>query len=157
MIYKTVLAIEAIVKYSTYDVSTRVVGEPIAAGDKVSPDDDKTTACFIKRIEAVSYEPPANSVVSECLKNNQIAKKDFSGKGYDDGFENFAVGAALPDSPKSKLTFNVVAQNDNCVKKSTEARSFTARIQVIDPTTNMVFAEHEVSIIVPGTPKDQIN
>lgn len=157
LIYKTVLAIEAIVKYSTYNVSTRVVGEPIAAEDKFSPDDDKTTACFIKRIEAVSYEPPANSVVSECLKNNQTTKKDFSGNGYDDGFENFAVGAALPSSPKSKLTFNVVAQNDNCVKKSTEARSFNARIQVIDPTTNMVFAEHEVSIIVPGTAQEQIN
>ena len=156
LIYKTVLAIEAIVKYSTYDVSTRVVGEPIAAEDKVSPDDDKTTACFIKRIEAVSYEPPANSVVSECLANIHTAKKDFSGNGYNDGFENFAVGVAMPESPKSKLTFNVVVQNNNCVKKSTETRSFTAKIQVVAPTTNMIFAEQEVSIIVPGTPKDQI-
>lgn len=156
LLYKTVLAIEALVKYSTYNVSTRVVGEPIEPKDAVGGG-KATTACFIKRIEAVSYEPPENAVVADCLKNYNTVAKDFSGNGYNDGFENFAVGAATPDSPKSKLTFNVVAQNDNCVVKSEEVRSYKVGIEVYDPTTNMLFDKHEVMIVVPAEAADSIN
>ncbi len=161
--YKTMLAIEALVKYSTYDVAVRVVGEPISAEDAYIDADgnqaQNDTSCFISRVEAVSYEPPADDAVSECMKNIPTAKARFDGKDYDNGFTNFAVGAALPESPKSNLTFNVVAKNNNCVKDTSKPRMFRAKIEVYNPQTDMTFADHEVAIIVPGVyiPEEQVN
>ena len=155
--YKTMLAIEALVKYNTYDVATRIVGEPIPEADQVDGQ-NVDTSCFIQKVEAVGYEKPADPVVSSCLEQHISTKmKDFNSKGYMDGFENFAVGAASPESPKSKLSFKVIAQNKNCVKRDTKPRAFNAVIEVYNPATGMVFDKHIVAIIVPGVPDEQVN
>ncbi len=154
--YKTVLAIEALVKYGTYNVSTRVIGVPFTDEERFS-DDKPDTSCFIDKIEALSYTPPDNEIVRNCLKNIPTQPTKFNDSAYDNGFSHFAVGTALASGARSQLQFNVVAKNDNCVKPSVEARSYKATIQVYDPVTELVFAQHEVAIIVPGEALEQIN
>ena len=148
------LGVEALVKYSTYTVSTRVIGEPIASEDQATADVD--TSCFIKRIEAVAYEPPSQEPEKTCVLSVNPEKFDNGNVGYENAFRNFAVGAATPDSPTATLKFNVVAQNDNCVNMSKKARSYAATIEVYDPVTGLVFDHQRVAIIVPSEADDVI-
>lgn len=154
--YKTVLAIEALVKYGSYTVSTRVIGTEIPAEERAS--EDKTdTSCFISKIEALEFVGPENATTAACLKNIPTKAADVSGVGYNDSFTDFAVGAAKSDDPKSKLTFKVFAKNDNCVKPATKARTYKAFIEVYNPSTKLIFDRQEVAIIVPGVPEEKIN
>ena len=146
--------VEALVKYSTYTVSTRVIGQPIPAADAASEGVD--TSCFIQKIEAQSYMPPSKEPEQSCAQSVGTVSFDYSGRGYNDAFKNFAVGAATPDSPTSTLTFNVVAQNKNCVVGSTTARSFNATIEVYDPITGLIFDKQSVAIVVPAEEIHQI-
>ena len=148
------LGVEALVKYSTYTVSTRVIGEPIPTADQASAGVD--TSCFIKRIEAVSYDPPSQEPEKTCVLSVNPEPFDNGNVGYDNAFRNFAVGAATPDSPTATLTFNVVAQNDNCVSMAKKARSYSATIEVYDPVTGLVFDHQRVAIIVPSETEDVI-
>ena len=149
MAFKTMLAVQALVRYGTYNVSTRVVGRPFSADD-LNDDAHPDTSCFIDRIEAIKYTPPENSTIQSCLATLNTQAKDFAGKGFNDGFENFAVGATSEEQGKSQLEFKVYAKNNNCVKPNPNPRSFRATIQVMDPVTELVFDEMEVVIIVPG-------
>ncbi|MBQ9244364.1 MAG: VWA domain-containing protein [Proteobacteria bacterium] len=154
--YKTVLAIEALVKYGSYTVSTRVIGTEIPEDERASA--EKTdTSCFLSKIEALEFVAPENTTVSDCLKNIPTAPADVAGVGYNDSFTNFAVGAAKKEDPKSKLTFKVTAKNDNCVKPATKARTYKAFIEVYNPSTKLIFDRQEVAIIVPGIPEEKIN
>ena len=142
-------AVEALVKYGSYNVSTRVIGTRFQ-DNEISNPETPDSSCFISRIEAVSYTPPATPAIRSCLENLHTQPKDFSGNGYNDGFENFAVGAVSEDQSKSKLEFKVYAKNDNCVKPYAHPRSYRATIQVYDPVTEIVFDEQDVVIVVPG-------
>ena len=148
------LGIEALVKYSTYTVSTRVVGEPIPEADQAGPGVD--TSCFIKRIEAVSYEPPSNEPERTCVLSVHPEKFIYGDVTYENAFKNFAVGAATPESPTAELTFNVVVQNSGCVVLSRHARSYRATIEVYDPITGLVFDAQRVAIVVPSETENVI-
>ncbi|MBR4985792.1 MAG: hypothetical protein IKY83_08630 [Proteobacteria bacterium] len=154
--YKTVLAIEALVKFGTYTVSTRIIGTEIPEAERAS--DDKTdTSCFISKIEALEFVSPDNATTAACLQNIKTQPADIGNVGYMNSFTDFAVGAAKADDPKSKLTFKVTAKNDNCVKSSTKARTYKAFIEVYNPATKLIFDRQEVAIIVPGVPEEKIN
>lgn len=146
--WQTMIGVEALVKYSTYTVSTRVKGEPISEEDRISAGID--TSCFITKIEADQYVPPSQEPEKSCAQVSKPEAFDYSKKGYNDAFKNFAVGAATPNSPKSKLSFKVYAHNNNCVKTSTNVRSYNATIEVYDPVTGLIFDSQTVAIIVPG-------
>jgi hypothetical protein len=148
------IGVEALVKYSTYTVSTRVLGEPIPAEEQGSANVD--TSCFIQRIEAVSYEPPTQEPEKTCVMSVHPEKFSYGDVEYDNAFRNFAVGAATPDSPTATLKFNVVAKNNNCVIRSEKARSYYATIEVYDPITKLVFDHQRVAIIVPSEADDVI-
>ena len=153
--------VDAIVKYGTYDVSTVVRGEPISGivdenGNEVAVD----TSCFIKQVNAVQYIAPPNEPEHSC---NPVAIKNKIGDSeFDNGFTNFAPGTSnvydpnKPEGPGNKrgaqLEFQVVAQNFDCVPETEEVQVFKAYIDVIDPTTGLVFGTREVSIIVPAKP-----
>ncbi len=140
--------VAALVKYGTYEVSTRAEGEPIAGTDK-------TTACFIKRVEAAAYLPPPAEPERSCNPTAVPGKLD--GADYDNGFANFAPGTADPDKDGARLHFKVVAQNADCVKPTAKAQIFKAYIDVINPTTGLVFGRRQVSIIVPAGNADVVN
>lgn len=142
-----VQGVEALAKYATYDISTRTTGTALP--------DDKTTACFIQRVEALSYTPPSMEPEKSCAPT--ASAKDFSGRGYNDGFTNFATGIASDERPSSKLTFKVVAQNADCVQPSTEAKIYKTSIDVVDPITGIVFDTQNVAIIVPGQMPQAVN
>jgi hypothetical protein len=143
-----VQGVEALVKYATYDITTRVSGYDLPAG--------KNTSCFIDRVEAISYEPPPQEPEKSC--SPVATRKDFAGKGYNDGFTNFATGTAKPDRASSTLKFEVSAKNNDCyVPDSIEAKLFKAVIEVYDPVTGQVFDTQNVAIIVPGEPPVAIN
>ncbi len=140
--------VAALVKYGTYEVSTRAEGEPIAGTDK-------TTACFIKRVEAEAYLPPPAEPERSCNPKAVPGKMD--GADYDNGFSNFAPGTADPAKDGARLHFKVIAQNGDCVKPTEKAQIFKAYIDVINPTTGLVFGRRQVSIIVPAGNADVVN
>ena len=140
--------VAALVKYGTYEVSTRAEGEPIAGTDK-------TTACFIKRVEAAAYLPPPAEPERSCNPTAVPGKLD--GADYDNGFANFAPGTADPAKDGARLHFKVIAQNADCVKPTDKAQIFKAYIDVINPTTGLVFGRRQVSIIVPAGNADVVN
>ena len=140
--------VEALVKYGTYEVSTRTSGEPI-------PGSEKTTSCFIKRVVATEYLPPPQEPEKSC--NPQATPKKLDGSDYDNGFENFAPGTANPDIDGARLHFTVIAQNDDCVEPTDEPQVFRAYIDVVNPTTGLVFGRRQVSIIVPPRVIESVN
>ena len=140
--------VAALVKYGTYEVSTRVEGEPIAGSSK-------TAACFIKRVVATKYLPPPQEPEKSC--NPTALPKKLNGADYDNGFENFAPGTANPNVDGARLHFTVVAQNDDCVEPTDQFQIFKAYIDVINPTTGLVFGRRQVSILVPPKALDVVN
>lgn len=141
--------VDALVKYGTYEVATQIIGEPI-------PGSSVDTSCFIKQVTATAYIAPPNEPEKSC---NPVAEPtSVNGANYLNGFENFAPGTSDPNREGAKLHFTVYAQNDNCVPATEEAQIFRAYIDVINPTTGLVFGKRQVSIIVPGEINhDQIN
>ncbi|MBQ1267569.1 MAG: hypothetical protein IIY06_12585 [Proteobacteria bacterium] len=134
--------VDALVKYGTYEVSTQIIGEAI-------PGKSYGTECFIKKVEALSYIPPAQEPEKSC---NPVAEPYVvdSTKGYIDGFRNFATGTSTAGKAGAQLTFKVVAENDTCVEPTSETQVFEATIRVINPTTGLKFADQKVSILVPA-------
>lgn len=140
--------VSALVKYGTFDVSTRISGEPI-------PNSTKTTACFVKQVMAKAYLPPPQEPEKSC--NPTAIPSQVEGADYQNGFTNFAPGTADPNVDGARLHFTVVAQNDDCVEPAEEAQVFKAYIDVVNPTTGLVFGRRQVFIIVPAKPFDIIN
>ena len=133
--------IDALVKYGTYEVSTTIEGVPI-------PGSTKDTSCFIKQVVATAYVAPPADPEKTC---NPVAEPTkVGGSTYNNGFKNFAPGTSSVNKEGARLHFTVYAQNDNCVKPIEEAQTFTAYINVVNPTTGLVFGRRQVSIIVPG-------
>lgn len=143
--------IDAIVKYSTFSVTTAVRGVSIAgtAND---------TSCFIKRIEALDeggYMAPPKEPERSC--NPVATAVKYNGSSYANAYENFAVGTSSESREGAKLTFKVVVQNDACVKPTTKSQVFQAYIDIVDATSQVVLGTQVVSIIVPGVPASQVN
>ncbi len=141
--------IDALVKYGTNDVAARIIGSPIAGSDK-------TTACFIKRVEAKQYVAPPQEPEKSC---NPVAEaKKFSDENgnapsYFNGFTNFAAGTSSSDAQGAQLEFTVVTQNDGCVDPISTSQTFSAQIELYNPTTQLSLGKREVYIIVPGETK----
>ena len=133
--------IDAIVKYATFDVATRVVGSPIEGSNA-------DTSCFIDKIEALKFIAPVQEPELSCTPVAVPGK--FDNASYNNGFTNFAAGTASSEIAGSTLQFTVYAKNDGCVKQKDSAQVFSADIEVYDATTNMVLDTQKVSIIVPG-------
>lgn len=139
--------VDALVKYGTYDVSTKIRGEAIGNG--------KNTSCFIDKIVATQYVAPPQEPEKSC---NPIATpaKIKSGS-YNDGFRNFATGTSSATRAGAQLKFRVYASNNNCYKPGTETKVFTAHIDVYNPTTGLLFDTQDVAIVVPGIPEQANN
>jgi len=138
--------IDALVKYGTYEVSTVIHGEPIR--DMHGNLTGKDTSCFIKRVESVRYIAPEQEPEMSC--NPVAVPTQVGGVGYNNGFANFAPGTSNAARPGAQLVFRVVAENDTCFAPEKTARSFKAYIDVVNPTTGLLFGRREVVIIVPG-------
>ena len=139
--------LDALVKYGTYDVSTKIRGDKLPNG--------KNTSCFIDKIVATQYVAPPQEPEKSC---NPIATpaKIKSGS-YNDGFRNFATGTSSATRAGAQLKFQVYASNNNCYKPGTETQVFTAHIDVYNPTTGLLFDTQDVAIVVPGIPEQANN
>ncbi len=143
-----VSGVDALLKYGTYDVSTRISGLPIAGTDK-------DTSCFIKQVIATSYIPPSQEPEKSC--NPEAVPTKVGDSDYFNGFTNFAPGTSSLTRKGATLHFTVKAQNDNCVQQTSESQVFTAYIDVYNPTTGLSFGKRKVSIIVPAAENQSIN
>lgn len=92
--------------------------------------------------------PPPNEPEKSC--NPKATPTKVGGASYNNGFANFAPGTSSVNKEGARLHFTVYAENDNCVEPIEEAQTFTAFINVVNPTTGLVFGRRQVSIIVPG-------
>ncbi len=141
-----VTAVDALVKYGTYDVSTVV--------RKDESDSRVDTTCFIKKVEAKQYVPPCQEPEASC--NPPAVASKVAAANYNDGFKNFAPGTSSQERPGAQLHFMVYAQNyddatgEPCAKQTESVQQFNAYIDVVNPTTGLVFGTRQVSIIVPG-------
>ena len=97
---------------------------------------------------ATTYVAPPQEPEKSCTPAAVPTKID--GSSYNNGFTNFAPGRTRTDQQGSQLHFQVIAQNDTCIEQTNTAQIFKAYIDVINPTTNIVFDTREVSIIVPA-------
>lgn len=136
--------IDALVKYGTYEVATRVRGLEMENGNN--------TSCFIKQVVATRYIAPAQEPEASCNPTATPAQIEIDGvtPEYNNGFINFATGTASSRVEGANLAFTVYAQNDTCAPYKAEAQTFMAYIDVINPTTGLVFGTRQVYIIVPG-------
>ncbi len=140
--------VDALIKYGTYTVATRLRGEPI-------PGSSVDTSCFIKQVAATEYVAPPMEPEHSC--NPTALPTEVANAGYNNGFENFAPGTSSADVKGAELHYTVIAQNDNCVEPTDVAQVFTAYIDVYDPTTGVSFGERKVSIIVPPGIVNEVN
>ncbi|MBQ9817991.1 MAG: hypothetical protein IJM59_11095, partial [Proteobacteria bacterium] len=131
--------LDALVKYGTYSVKTKLRGNAIGNG--------KNTTCFIEKIEAKGYIAPPAEPEKSC---NPTATPAKLGESYNSGFTNFATGTSSVNKKGAQLTFTVYAKNDGCYKQDKQTHVFEAYIDVYDPTTNLLFDTQKVSIIVPA-------
>lgn len=140
--------VDALVKYGTYEVSTRIAGESI-------PGKPYGTECFIKQVVATEYIAPPEEPEKSC--NPVAVPTSVGGATYQNGFSNFAPGTSSVGKTGAQLTFTVIAQNDSCVEATDKAQVFTAYIDVVNPTTGLSFGRRQVSIIVPASQGNQVN
>lgn len=130
-----VIGIQALVGFSTFDLTTRVRGDPNAAGGV-------DTTCFIQSVIPRSATPP-----NSCAPT-PTAQDLLPPSGQNDTW----VGAV----PGTRLEFDVVAQNDDgtgqpCAGLAASPQLFRAWIDVLaDGIT--VLDTREVIIIVPPRP-----
>ena len=110
------------------------------------------TSCFIKQVVATRYIAPAQEPEASCNPTATPAQIEIDGvtPEYNNGFVNFATGTASSRVEGANLAFTVYAQNDTCAPYKAEAQTFMAYIDVINPTTGLVFGTRQVYIIVPG-------
>ena len=134
-----VQGVDALVKYGTYNVTTKIRGNVM--------DNNKNTSCFIDKIVAKAYIAPTKEPEKSC---NPVAKATKFSSAYEDGFTNFATGTSKAGVTGAQLTFTVYAKNDGCYPQGDEAKVFTAYIDVYNPTTGLLFDTQLVSIIVPA-------
>ena len=139
--------LDALVKYSTYDVSTKIRGDKLPNG--------KNTACFIDKIVATQYVAPPQEPEKSC--NPLATPAKIKSGSYNDGFRNFATGTSSATRAGAQLKFQVYASNNNCYKPGTETQVFTAHIDVYNPTTGLLFDTQDVAIVVPGIPEQANN
>ena len=137
-----VQGIQALVKYGTYEVSTRV---RVADGEDYGQLDP---TCLIDRIEAFEYHAPEAEPAKSCNPEAQKTKVKINGEepDYFNGFENFASGTSTSKGG-AELVFNVVAKND-CIEQQDDAQTFKLKVDVINPTTGLVFGTEDVTITV---------
>ena len=123
-------------------------GRPTDDGDAGTPD----TSLFLERIEARNpddtFKPPLEPEFS-C--NPVPAPAEFNGVGYNNGFDNFAVGTSNVNREGAKLFFNVVARNTT-VPETDVPQLFEAFIDIVDDLTGAVLDTQKVVIIVPAAP-----
>jgi len=131
--------IDALVKYTTFDVYTRVRDD----GSVATPD----TSCFVKSVQALLYVAPPAEPESTCTPAATPAA--FLGAIYNNGFRGVATGTSSSTRPGIQLHFTVHAENDSCAFPAFEAQLFTAFIDVVDVTTGQVLDTQEATIIVP--------
>lgn len=143
--------VEALVKYGTYEVATKIRGENTLSvtGKTVN------TACFIDHIEAKTYIAPPTEPEKSCNPKATPSKITIDSKTptYNNGFVNFAPGTASTTKTGAKLQFTVYAKNDECHTPGTETEVFNAYIDVYNPTTGLLFDTQKVAIVVPGVPQ----
>jgi len=150
-----VQGIQALVKYGTYDVSTQVRGEDITVPivDPITKKNKGTwsgnTSCLISKIEATKYTAPPSEPAKSC--NPEAQPTIVAAKDYNDGFTNFAAGTSSSQEEGASLTFTIHASDpDGCVPAEAENKSYTLFIDVVNPTTGLVFGTREVTITVQG-------
>jgi hypothetical protein len=130
-----VSGIEALVRFSTFDLTTTVRGDPNAPGGV-------DTTCFIQSVVPVSATPP-----SACGPTPRAVDRR-PPAGQDDTWAGAVPGTAL--------TFDVRAENDDgagqpCVARGPRPQLFRAYIDVVaDGVT--VIDTREVIVIVPPRP-----
>ena len=139
--------VDALVKYGTYDVSTKIRGDKLPNG--------KNTSCFIDKIVATQYVAPPQEPEKSC--NPLATPAKIKSGSYNDGFRNFATGTSSATRAGAQLKFRVYASNNNCYKPGTETQVFTAHIDVYNPTTGLLFDTQDVAIVVPGIPEQANN
>jgi len=136
--------IDAIVKYSTFDV----YNDKRDDGDPGTPD----TSLFLTRIVANtpddSFKPPDEPERS-CWPIPTPGP--VGGSAWNDGFYEFATGTSHTLQEGAKLYFTVFAQNTT-VPETDVPQSFLAYIDIIDDTTSALLDTQEVLIIVPAAP-----
>ena len=132
--------VDALVKYGTYEVSTKIRGNTM--------DNGKNTSCFVKRVVAKGYIAPPAEPEKSC--NPVAVPSKVGGATYNNGFTNFATGTSSTSKQGAQLTFTVEAQNDNCFVPVETTQVFTAYIDVYNPTTGLLFDTQPVAIVVPG-------
>ncbi|MBI5501268.1 MAG: hypothetical protein HY907_13560 [Deltaproteobacteria bacterium] len=131
--------IDALVKYTTFDVTTRVRDD----GSAATPD----TSCFIQAVEALLFVAPPAEPEATCTP---AATPDrFDGSTWDNGFRSVATGTSSAARPGIQLHFTVRARNESCAPPAFEAQLFTAYIDVVDVTTGQVLDTQQATIIVP--------
>ena len=139
--------VDALVKYGTYDVSTKIRGDKLPNG--------KNTSCFIDKIVATQYVAPPQEPEKSC--NPLATPAKIKSGSYNDGFRNFATGTSSATRAGAQLKFRVYASNNNCYKPGTETKVFAAHIDVYNPTTGLLFDTQDVAIVVPGIPEQANN
>ncbi len=132
--------IDALVKYGTYEVTTRLRGNAIGNG--------QNTTCFIDKIEAKAYIKPTAEPEASC--NPTATPYRYNGASYNNAFKDFATGTSNANKVGAKLQFTVYAKNNGCFKQDYDAHVFEAYIEVINPTTGLLFDTQKVSILVPA-------
>ncbi|MBI5487192.1 MAG: hypothetical protein HY905_07650 [Deltaproteobacteria bacterium] len=131
--------IDALVKYTTFDLATRVRDD----GSAATPD----TSCFIQAVEALLYVAPPAEPEATCTP---VATPDrFDGSTWNNGFRGVATGTSSAARPGIQLHFTVRARNESCAPPAFEAQLFTAYIDVVDVTTGQVLDTQQATIIVP--------
>ena len=78
--------VDAIVKYGTYDVSTKIRGEDVTVLDADGNAVTINTDCFINKVVAVRYIAPPQEPEKTCNPTATLTREE--GMDYDNGFTN---------------------------------------------------------------------
>lgn len=136
-----VTGIEALVKYTTFDVRAGYSGNII-------PGTSANTQCFLEKVEAKSYIAPPLEPEKSC---NPVATPARFAASYNDGFKNFATGTASTARESAQLTFDVNARWSACatggLKQTSQGQIFEAYIQLYDQTTGVTLGKPRVVAI----------
>ncbi|MCK5807721.1 hypothetical protein KAH37_01920, partial [bacterium] len=133
--------IDAVIKYSVLSIYSN----PTDDGSSATID----TACFLKKIEALRFVAPPVEPEKSCTPAATPAS--YNGASYNNGFANFAPGTSSETKEGSHLEFTVHAENDTCFEPTdSQAKVFTAHIEILDRATGALLDTQDVTIIVPG-------
>ncbi|MFA5625329.1 MAG: hypothetical protein WC966_09810, partial [Bradymonadales bacterium] len=136
-----VVGVDALVKYTTFDVRAGFSGNAIA-GTSV------TTQCFLDKVEAKEYVAPPLEPERSC---NPVAQPAMFTATYNDGFTNFATGTSSTSRESAQLKFDVDASWAKCaaggLKQLPQGQVFEAYIQLYDQTTGVTLGKPRVVAI----------